>query len=1185
MLRFHKYEEFSESKLREVVGNSRAMLVYDSKPRFSIQSVNAIDVNAFKVSCWRNTLEDTSTKVAVFHIKRLTDDFLYTYFRNQYRIAHIFSSDKDRIRTVFAKHKPAHEIVFVPGVPYMALPDFASRHEVQACLESSAGCGELKKLHGLCASFVGMAHLYAYKVNLAASLLSRADSSGYTVAVLTKNRKMLARYGTMLDARAELDRPRTICVVFEADDAFDYSSFHRCVFVVGDGARESSISAEEFGLVRALCPKQAVLCNMLGIGLDEFREYMVADGASTLALIAEKTLVPSNALPFHKISEISVGETRIPVAYARQLLDCILLDVKQSLESVYLFVRSVVPKIVSEPGGLLGKEFQSTLCVPGLFEAKSKSGLFLTKRESVADCCCKFIMRLHEDGLLDGHLCVVLEKVLALSAVRSLFIKAYGTSDTSAIERVRSSYLASHAFSAVGSIVEKGCSIALTCRNGVSTASDLFKKRYTVDAFNQLPVKPEAQTSPGDAQASNLSQYFHPECPSARLERCYRKVPASLAAPSTVMALYIFSNSKTGMLCLESSRQSCTLLNEASEAVSISHAGAREYSQKEIELLRFYQVLFFRHHGEAVPSQSQTFDLHYYVAPLDEHSEVDWEYLSRLSRNFLSTPVIGGGCPEGLVWNPFSQEFLVYIGKFEKSIEDQIEGQSYLQYFERKHRVSLSVRTGQVMFRAFLSDHVSSSTRKLLNARSSNLPARKSTRKSLIATLKACTICSQNKGHTCSTDGAKVSPAPLPIGDVSSLKLETVIISSSETCFATPLKVSVLSEVEVFKRNYRLAETVFIAHELTEAFGIGASLQTVAQCLTQACESPLQNYERLEFLGDCVMKFCATGYLYHSMLSMDEIVLTKNSIVCNDNLFRVCVESGLFRYVHVSPFSPKMVQAPLLEGMEDFIGYFNASSIFRSDNLNHHVAKAFDSNRDVKKLYADVVEALVGGIFLESGVCSAMEFMHRLKILRSLSQDSAEDRDNLEESADRSNSTHSRLVPIHAPGSMFKGLFHRHYECLGLMKCEDVLAVERIVEYQFKNRGCLERAFVHPSFTRLLGSADFQYLELIGDCSLDLFVSSRIFRDARLDSPLLLHSARISYVNNTTLHRILHRTGLVAHTRHCLDESTASKAYSDMVEALLGAILVDLEWDVKRFMCVLDRRFRQYLEDNKECAG
>lgn len=183
------------------------------------------------------------------------------------------------------------------------------------------------------------------------------------------------------------------------------------------------------------------------------------------------------------------------------------------------------------------------------------------------------------------------------------------------------------------------------------------------------------------------------------------------------------------------------------------------------------------------------------------------------------------------------------------------------------------------------------------------------------------------------------------------------------------------------------------------------------------------------------------------------------------------------------------------------------------------------------------------------------------------------------------NLVHSRLVTIQAPDSIFKGLSHRLYEYLGLMKYEDVLAVQRIIGYEFKNPGCLERAFVHPSFTRAFGSTDFQYLELIGDCSLDLFISLCVFNNARLDSPLLLHSARISYVNNTTLHRILHRTGLVVHTRHCLDESTASKAYSDMVEALLGAILVDLEWDVKKFMDVMDRRFREYLEKNREYAG
>lgn len=1110
MLQFHKYEDLTESKIREVVGDSRVMLIYDTKPRFSIPSVSAIDVGTFMISCWRGTLE-ISAEIVVFHLRKLTDDFLYTYFRNQYENVHIFSSDSC-IEAVFAKPEKTHEIVLVPR-QQVVVPDLLSRSEVQAYLGSSCSSEDCSKLHDLYAGFVGMAHLYAYKVNMAASLVCDAANSGCAVAALTRSKKLLSN-STMLDAHAELDRSQTICIVFEVENDFDYSSFRRCIFVVEDrkNAEDIPITSREFELVRALCPKQSILGDMLDIGLGEFRDYMMADSASTLALIAEKTLVSYRALPFHRVDELSVGKVFIPVTYARQLLDAVLLEVKQSLESIYLFVRSAAPRIMSEHGGLLDREFQSTVSVPGLFDFESKSMLFLTKRESVADCCCKFIMRLHEEKLVDDHLRVVLEELLALDTVKSLLVKAYGTPDLSAVARIRAAYLDSHDLSAVGSIVERNDTVELDYRNGTSTPSDIFKKRHIVNATDNL----QSTEPPIESCPSGTRQYFHAECPSARLERCYRKIPTCLCASDSTMAFYIFSNSETGMLCLESTRESCAMVNETNEAVCISYAGSRKYSDRELELLRLYQVLFFRHHGEAVPSHSQALRLHYYVAPLDTHHCIDWTYLKKLSDAFLSSPVIQSISSENLVWNPFSREFLVYIGRFEKGIEDKIEGQSYLEYFERKYRVALKVRTGQVMFRAFLSDHVSSSIRKHLNARLNG---------SLDDIVSGC---------------------------ISSPKPKTAIISSSEICFATPVRVSILKEVEVFKRNYRLAETVFIAHELIGAFGIKATLQTVVRCLTQACESPLQNYERLEFLGDCVMKFSATSHFYHLMLPIDQIVLAKNSIVCNDNLFRVCIESGLFRYVHAMSLSPKMVQAPSLSGAEDTIEYFNASGIFRSDNLSHHIAKAFDPSMDVRKLYADAVEALVGGIFLESGISSAVEFMCRLKVLRTVSH-----------------SSH----PAEAQ------TLSRTYDYLGLMGHEDILAVQKIIGYRFKNPGCLERAFVHPSFARTLGSTDFQYLELIGDCSLDLFVSLHVFNNASLDSPMLLHSARASYVNNTALHRILHRTGLAAHTKHCLDESTASKAYSDMVEALIGAVLVDLGWDVRRFMDVMDRQFRKYLED------
>lgn len=67
---------------------------------------------------------------------------------------------------------------------------------------------------------------------------------------------------------------------------------------------------------------------------------------------------------------------------------------------------------------------------------------------------------------------------------------------------------------------------------------------------------------------------------------------------------------------------------------------------------------------------------------------------------------------------------------------------------------------------------------------------------------------------------------------------------------------------------------------------------------SKQCQEHL-NYERLEFIGDALLKYAASLYLYWAHPTAHEGMLTKKreSLVSNLKLAKACVENGLHKYI------------------------------------------------------------------------------------------------------------------------------------------------------------------------------------------------------------------------------------------------------------------------------------------------
>jgi endoribonuclease Dicer len=120
------------------------------------------------------------------------------------------------------------------------------------------------------------------------------------------------------------------------------------------------------------------------------------------------------------------------------------------------------------------------------------------------------------------------------------------------------------------------------------------------------------------------------------------------------------------------------------------------------------------------------------------------------------------------------------------------------------------------------------------------------------------------------------------------------------------------------------------------------------QALTHPSIESLISYQRLEFLGDAVLDFIVCEYLfndYNAKMSPGEMTKLKASLVCNENLSKICLEKVLYQHLI---FNSECLQKEMQE-------YIRASTIIYKIPLNP------------PKVFSDIVEALAGAIFVDSG--------------------------------------------------------------------------------------------------------------------------------------------------------------------------------------------------------------------------
>ncbi|KAK7189216.1 dicer-like protein 2 [Paraphaeosphaeria sporulosa] len=353
------------------------------------------------------------------------------------------------------------------------------------------------------------------------------------------------------------------------------------------------------------------------------------------------------------------------------------------------------------------------------------------------------------------------------------------------------------------------------------------------------------------------------------------------------------------------------------------------------------------------------------------------------------------------------------------------------------------------------------------------------------------------------------------------------------------------------------------------AFDEVEDLPLLVQALTSSSTGDIAHYQRLEFFGDCIVKFISSVHLMASHLRKPESFLTgrKGKIVSNGFFARATLACSLDKFIIRKRFTGAKWR-PRYAGEVLYDDTPPAQSNISSKNL------------------ADVIESLVGASYLIGDFPKALTCMQT-------------------------------LLPLE-PWTPVPDANRILYEAVpaGVI-ITSLTTVEMLIGYTFNKKLALLEALTHASYKGPLVNCSYERLEFLGDAVLDYIISRRLYSHTPELGHAKMHGIRTAMANaafltfrmfETTvpeertippdMHKEVHHrclwqflrsdTAALVATRdaaiaqydaakdairhglqhevvfpwHILALTDSPKFLSDIVESVLGAIYVDSQGDI-----------------------
>ncbi|OVA04235.1 Ribonuclease III domain [Macleaya cordata] len=382
------------------------------------------------------------------------------------------------------------------------------------------------------------------------------------------------------------------------------------------------------------------------------------------------------------------------------------------------------------------------------------------------------------------------------------------------------------------------------------------------------------------------------------------------------------------------------------------------------------------------------------------------------------------------------------------------------------------------------------------------------------------------------------------------------------------VSISVLKSFYLLPSLMHRLESLMLANQLREEIAghsnnchISSSLILEALTTLRCCEK--FSLERLELLGDSILKYAVTCYLFLKYPKKHEGQLSahRSHAVCNATLHKLGTSCKLQGYIRDSAFDPRRWLAPghrsIRQPVPCLCGVDTCEvpleSRFETEDASVMVGKPCDMGHRwmCSKTIADCVEALIGAYYVGGGLSAAFHVM--------------------------------KWLGIHAefePSLIDEAINNASLWCYS-PKVNELEMLESKLDYRFSVKGLLLESITHASQQELGAGFCYQRLEFLGDSVLDVLITWHLFQTHTDIDPGELTDLRSASVNNENFAQVAVRHNLQQHLQHCsgllleqiteyaksvtelpenskpLQGTKCPKALGDLVESIAGAILID----------------------------
>ncbi|CAO3669359.1 unnamed protein product [Rhizopus stolonifer] len=366
-------------------------------------------------------------------------------------------------------------------------------------------------------------------------------------------------------------------------------------------------------------------------------------------------------------------------------------------------------------------------------------------------------------------------------------------------------------------------------------------------------------------------------------------------------------------------------------------------------------------------------------------------------------------------------------------------------------------------------------------------------------------------------------------------------------------------------------DSILLCYDARERYDLPINDEYMLEAYTMPSASMEMNYERLETLGDSLLKFIATIRLYINFPFSNEGELhhLRIRVVCNRAMYRAAKRLKFYRYVTSQTFNRRYWRPPHFTSTAD-----NAETI---EALNKH--------RLSDKTLADIVEASLGAGYLSNGLEGCLHTAIQMQIPF----------DQIEKWADF-NIAFEELRKSVPPRAEVKAL-----RLLNLQK------IQTLVGREFEKPLLIVEALTHASLPNATAPC-YQRLEFLGDAILDFLVIRYLYTKYPDFGPGQITTLKDSCVNNQVLGIICLNNGLHKHIIHYSGKLVRSieflenevkelkdtgkavgeywadlnipKVLSDVVESMLGASFVDAKFDLAPCEALFARWFVPIFDEN-----